>query len=358
MNLARSLLRPTTIPIPAGRSIIAAVRGLRTQDVPPAQTDSDPTPSEAKFRTIERMPFQTYQYALEIIRKDRLKKFKEIELERQRIAGHLASGFKPDDREIKSMKKHLEYLRVQADINNPRVKYNFDRGLVSLHKPVYRYLMNRKWREYRRPILMQRLEQMNVIPDVLPKLDPVVDVQLRFQGRDIQPGDLVGSLQSEHPPTFKVVKFTEGPMLCTAAVVDSDVPRLCDDRFGFRLHWMVANIPLSHLQQQAIGTGAKPSDVVWEWIPPHVQKGSPYHRYTLILFKQPARFDVEDLKNKLAPNKMDSYNFMARSFMQKHALEPIGAFMFRGEWDEHTKKVMQRNKLKGWDQQLVRVKEE
>jgi large subunit ribosomal protein L35 len=93
-----------------------------------------------------------------------------------------------------------------------------------MNKPVYRYLANRKWREYRRPVLMQRLEQMNVIPDVLPKLDPVVDVQLRFRGRDVQPGAFVDSLQSEHAPTFKVIKFTEGPMLCTAAVVDSGMP--------------------------------------------------------------------------------------------------------------------------------------
>jgi large subunit ribosomal protein L35 len=90
-----------------------------------------------------------------------------------------------------------------------------------MNKPIYRFLSNRKWREYRRPILMQRLEQMNVVPDVLPYLDPVVDVQLRFGGKDVQPGAFVGSLQSEHAPTFKVVKFTEGPMLCTAAIVDS-----------------------------------------------------------------------------------------------------------------------------------------
>ena len=27
------------------------------------------------------------------------------------------------------MVEHLEWLKVQADINNPRVKYNFDRGI-------------------------------------------------------------------------------------------------------------------------------------------------------------------------------------------------------------------------------------
>ena len=90
-----------------------------------------------------------------------------------------------------------------------------------MNKPVYRFLLNRKWREYRRPILMQRLTQMHVVPDVLPTLDPVVDVQVRFRGHDVQPGAFVDSLQSELPPTLKVIPFTEGEMLCTVAVVDS-----------------------------------------------------------------------------------------------------------------------------------------
>ena len=89
-----------------------------------------------------------------------------------------------------------------------------------MQKPVYRFLLDRKWREYRRPILMQRLTQMNVVPDVLPKLDPVADVQVRFRGRDVQPGAFVDSLQSELPPTFKVIPFKQGAMLCTVAIVD------------------------------------------------------------------------------------------------------------------------------------------
>jgi large subunit ribosomal protein L35 len=121
---------------------------------------------------------------------------------------------------------------------------------------------------------------------------------------------------------------------------------------------MISNIEISPIQQQAVGTGAKPADVVWDWVPPHVQKGSPYHRYSLILFEQPAKFDAEDLKKSLWPNKMKNYNFIMRSFMMKHNLEPVGAFMFRGQWDQHTKEVMRRNNLEGWDQQLVRVKEE
>jgi large subunit ribosomal protein L35 len=92
--------------------------------------------------------------------------------------------------------------------------------IVGMQKPVYRFLLNRKWREYRRPILMQRLTQMHVVPDLLPQIDPVVDVQVRFQGKDVQPGAYVESLQSETPPTFKVFAFEAGQMLCTVAIVD------------------------------------------------------------------------------------------------------------------------------------------
>ena len=67
---------------------------------------------------------------------------------------------------------------------------------------------------------MQRLETMFVTPDVLPSINPVVDVQLRFQRKNFGPGDMVHSLLSEKPPTIKVVPFERGEMLCTIAVVD------------------------------------------------------------------------------------------------------------------------------------------
>lgn len=89
-----------------------------------------------------------------------------------------------------------------------------------MNKPVYRYLLERKWRAMRRPVLMQRLTQMNVVPDVLPGVNPIVDVQVRFGGRDIQPGVFVKSKTSERRPTFKIIPFQQGEKLCTVAVVD------------------------------------------------------------------------------------------------------------------------------------------
>lgn len=296
------------------------------------------------------MPFQTYQLALELIRKDRVQKTKEINAKLKKLEGtQRIPGIKPDDRRIQSLKRYLEYLKIQLDMNNPRVKYNFDRGIIGLHKPIYRFLLDRKWREYRRPILMQRLTQMHIMPDVLPEIEPVVDVQVRFRGKDVQPGAFVDSLQSEVSPTFKIIPFTEKPMYCTMAVVDPDVPNTEKDGFDYRLHWLVSNIRVSPHNTQAIGVTAHSSDTIVKWLPPHVQKGIPYQRYAMIVFRQQDKMDVSLMKGNT-----ERRGFIMRSFQQKNQLVPIGAFMWRGKWDENTKQVMQRNGLEGWDKMFVR----
>ena len=114
----------------------------------------------------------------------------------------------------------------------------------------------------------------------------------------------------------------------------------------------MANIKISPTQTQAVGDWARTPDTLVDWLPPHVQKGAPYHRYSLIVFKQlHGAMDVSGLANK---TKRDGFNL--RRFQTMHALEPIGAFMWRAQWDEHTKDLMQRHRLPGWDSMLVRKK--
>ncbi len=124
-----------------------------------------------------------------------------------------------------------------------------------------------------------------------------------------------------------------------------------NDSFDYRLHWLVSNIQISPTQTQAIGTGAKPSDTVVEYLPPHVQKGSPYHRYAMFVFRQAGKLNAEELRGQITRD-----GFKARGLSGKHNLEPIGAFMWRGQWDENTKEVMQKHGLQGWDKMFVRPK--
>ena len=86
---------------------------------------------------------------------------------------------------------------------------------------------------------MQRLEQMNVVPDIVQSINPVADVELRFSGAAIQPGRILSSGLTEKRPTIKVIPFTPGEKLVTIAVVNPDVPDVENDAFTYQLHWLV-----------------------------------------------------------------------------------------------------------------------
>lgn len=73
----------------------------------------------------------------------------------------------------------------------------------------------------------------------------------------------------------------------------------------------------------------------------------------MFVFRQPdnARIDPARLVGQV-----EREGFNLRSFQEKMKLQTIGAFMWRGEWDESTKEVMQKNGIEGWDIMYTRVK--
>lgn len=82
------------------------------------------------MRTIESMPFQTFQLALDVIRKDRAEKLSMIAAEREKVARAMQfKGLTPQSTEVISMMSYIDRLKIMADINSPRVKYNFDTGI-------------------------------------------------------------------------------------------------------------------------------------------------------------------------------------------------------------------------------------
>lgn len=133
-------LAPTAIAA-ATRSIAPRIRirtlRTRARDAPtPTHTPPPPPTSPAaadesarRMRTIESMPFQTYQLALAVIQKDRHEKLALIAAERAKIARVLQfTGLAADSTEVRSMLHYVDRLKIMADVNNPRVKYNFDTG--------------------------------------------------------------------------------------------------------------------------------------------------------------------------------------------------------------------------------------
>lgn len=225
-----------------------------------------------------------------------------------------------------------------------------------MNKPIYRHLAEQKWRSYDRLVTEQRISQFNIVPDLLPKLDPTAEVRLHFHRKKIAVGATVDSAVTEFPPRLNVQLFTPGPRLLSVAVVDLDVPDLAADSFKKRCHFLAVNVPLdptttslplSHVRDAA-------TQLVHAWMPPYAQQGTPYHRLAIVVLEQtrPEPLDVAALKEAYAQRE----GFSLKSFRDKTGCAPIGFTMFRTEWDESMAGVMQRNGYAGADEVFRRVR--
>ncbi|KAI5287115.1 hypothetical protein KEM52_001745 [Ascosphaera acerosa] len=312
----------------------------------------------------EQLPYQCFQEARKVLLEDRAEKLKLIEAERARLERVRAAPAQQFGGEyhkfmkVDGIQRYLEKLKVLADINDPVVRRKFEDGQGDMSKPIYRYLADKKWREYRRPVLEQRITQMKVVPDVLAHIDPVADVRLFFDKHGVQPGVFVNSAASVAPPKLHVQTFTGGAKLVTVAVVDSDVPVVAADGFASRCHFLAVNVPLAPTAPKIdLAALAPDSQVVLPWLPPHAHKGAPYHRLSTVVLEQRAAqpLDKAAVAAKVLPRR-DSFSL--RAVESRHKLTPIGVHLFRTQWDEQTPEVMRQHGFDGADVEFKRRKPE
>lgn len=219
---------------------------------------------------------------------------------------------------------------------------------ADLSKPIYRHFAHKKWLGMAYKILAQRVQQFHIVPDVLARFDPKMDVQLSFHGYKVNSGEMVDSLVSEAPPNLRVQVFDSKERLVSVIVLDSDVPYPEKDAFGPRLHFMAANVPLSHatknISLSRLSGGSKEHLAV-PWLPPTSQEGAPYHRLSVWILEQAGGEKLDVAKLGEAYSGRDDFNL--RSFQGEHKAAPFGFNMFRTEWDEGTAKVMERHGIPG-----------
>ncbi|KAL4943590.1 hypothetical protein BDV06DRAFT_189462 [Aspergillus oleicola] len=294
----------------------------------------------------EQLPYQCFQEAQKVLLANREEKLKEIASTTEKIAK--IEALPEEERtkhstqnKLRALQSHVTKLQVLADINDPLVKKKFEDGNGDMSKPIYRHLAEQKWRDYPRKILVQRITQMKVIPDVLPHCDPIVDTKLVFDKKTIQPGEFVNSRMSSTAPKLNVQVFDAEERLVTIAVVDSDVPNVEEDGFDYKTHFLAVNIPISVLNTKVdVGQLSTESQVVLPWLPPVAQKGSPYHRLSLFILEQKDAkpLDFAAVKSK----ETDRDNTLLRTLQARYHLKAIGAHLFRSIWDEDTATVMKQ----------------
>lgn len=226
-----------------------------------------------------------------------------------------------------------------------------------MSKPIYRHLANQKWREYRRKIVVQRITQMKVVPDVLPHCDPTIDAKLSFGRKNVQPGQFVNSSISSNAPKLDVQAFDGKEKLVTIAVVDPDVPNVEENSFDYKMHYLAVNVPLSFDTTKIDLAQLSPdSQLVLPWLPPVAQKGSPYHRLSVFIMEQKNSKPLDFAAVKARETDRD--NAHLRTLQARYHLKAIGAHLFRSIWDEDTAEVMKEIGFPKADMELRRKKAE
>ncbi|KAK4229804.1 phosphatidylethanolamine-binding protein [Podospora fimiseda] len=310
----------------------------------------------------ELLPYQCFQEARKVLAQDREEKIAKIVAETNRIKQIEATdpkvyrgGEEYKQKRLESLRKHVEELKIMADINDPSVKRRFEDGMGDMTKPIYRYLAERKWRSMDYKIITQRINQFHIVPDLLPKFDPTMDVKLVFRGSKISPGEILPSLTTEAPPTLRMQVFDKGERLFSIVVLDSDVPDPKKDTFQRRLHFMATNIPWdpskNSLNLARVNT-SKDSSLAVPWLPPFAQSGSPYHRLSIFVLQHKDNKPLDLAELKKLYNDKGRERFSVKSFRDKFDVEPVGFTLFRSVWDEHTAAVMERHNIPGADIQF------
>ena len=224
-----------------------------------------------------------------------------------------------------------------------------------MNKPIYRYLADRQWREYKRKLLVQRLTQMDVVPDVLAAIDPTASVDLSFGRRNVEPGEFVDSRVSEIPARLNIQVYDKGERYVTVAIVNPDVPNVAKDGYDYRCHFLASNIKVSPTQTSVpLKTLSADLNMILPWLPAYTQKGARYSRMAVLVLEQPE--GVVDLE--VAWKRAEREGFILRAFVDKFRLRAIGANLFRSQWDEGTAGVMQRAGVPGHDVEFKRMRVE
>ncbi|KAI0063088.1 PEBP-like protein [Artomyces pyxidatus] len=240
-------------------------------------------------------------------------------------------------------------------VNLPDVRWKAANGLADMNQKVYRHLIEQRWREEGAlDLLMERLHQMHVIPDAVSSFHPSVDLRVNFpepppadvyrrtrikrRYQPVEPGVLLLNEQTRKPPHLYTTVFHTDTRLYTLMMVDLDVPDEANESFTTYLHWLQPNIPLSATTPFPL---PMPNAHV-PYVPPHPARGTPYHRYVLLLLPHAtpaARVD---------PGQVERRGFNVREFVDVHGLglgkgigEPGGggAHMWRSIWDEESSRI-------------------
>ncbi|GJE94174.1 PEBP-like protein [Phanerochaete sordida] len=358
---------PAAKPAPKPASAKAAPAPAKAQETAAPESDAKPNsrrvwPTRRPPITLER-PRQymrpigkgvlpAYDHALEYIKKDAGDLKKELHAVKAELEKAQASEEPEAAERVAELQEKVSILEVQSEINLPSVRWKARNGLADMTRPVYRHLIEQRWRqEGALDLVMERVHQMGVVPDLLPDIRPSIDLRVNFPERlpeklrkanrtkrsfeKVEAGVYLLPEQTRKRPMLYTTVFHTEPRLYTLLMFDLDVPDPENNGFQTYLHWMEPNIELSTSSENPLPRTSPHTP----YIPPHPQRGTPYHRYALMLVAQQ---DPTKRIEVAVPTKEQRLGFSYRQLAAEVGLDATkggGIFMWREIWDETVSRI-------------------
>lgn len=241
-----------------------------------------------------------------------------------------------------------EKLLVKAELYNPEVQYNFqfhdklnnNPAIIDYGEPIYRHLGRKHWESQAQMLLMQRLETLAVIPDTLPTLVPRAEVNIKFPfstgvNKWVAPGETLSSNVTSLEPIFKIQEYeTIDPtsQRYSILIVNPDTPDLKKDSYKTTLCYGLCNVKIGYNDNVVDPRKYDSSNVLVSYLPPVPEKNIGKQRFAVWVFRQDSEFTE-------LPKDVKRENFDIRAFAKKYKLDPIGAHVWRSEWDTNVANV-------------------
>lgn len=239
----------------------------------------------------------------------------------------------PRTPEVESEIRHLE---VSSLVNDPATRRLFREtaGKGLMDRPVMRHLAQRRWeREGGLDRLMQRVEQMGVVPDLVGGIRGSLPIRFSTSASASGEGEVEpGSIQP--PSSFKSAPQLRAQLLdpahegqYTLLVVDPDSPNYAAQSFAERIHYFKSDIPLTVTSGEVdlFSSSAEGTEVL-SWEPPLPPRGSGVHRYVFLLLRQP-----NAATTGAGPTERQS-EITVRALVEEQGYTLSAVSLFRSKW--------------------------
>ncbi|CAG9129207.1 unnamed protein product [Plutella xylostella] len=163
---------------------------------------------------------------------------------------------------------------------------------------------------------------------------PLLNLEVLYDLKDgsclpVYTGNVIKPLEAKEVPT--VLFEADGNDMWTLALTSLDGHLTESDKEY--VHWLVANIP---------GNCVEKGDTLVEYLQPFPLKGTGYHRYAFVLYKQDGRVEYDI--PKVTKPALEDRTFVTREWYKKYQdkITPVGLAFYQSDWDLSVKEFFHK----------------